>query len=89
MKHVWIADSGHEWLAVPMTMAKEVEGISVFSYQSPDGKTAYLEGDCDAARFIAHHCLMAEDMRVGKYYDGDAPIRRYPTYQYADKEVKS
>jgi hypothetical protein len=81
MKHTWLADGGHEWLAVPITMAREVEGISEYSYIDPNGKVAYLEGDCDAARFIAHHKLTEMDMTVGKYYDGDAPLRNYARYK--------
>jgi hypothetical protein len=57
----WHADSGHEWLQVPLSAAREADkadkanggdGISTFSYVK--GMFAYLEGDCDAALFIKH-----------------------------------
>ncbi len=50
-KYTWYSDPGHEWLAVPMADIRELgvtDKVSAYSYISADGKTAYLEGDCDA-----------------------------------------
>jgi hypothetical protein len=77
----WIGDSGHAWLVVPMKLAKQVEGISAFSYRSPSGSVAYLECDCDATLFIKHYDIDGAPIATGKLYNGDAPIRRYPSYQ--------
>lgn len=57
----WFVDSGHEWLQVPILLAREADkadkanggdGISTFSYVK--GSFAYLEGDCDAALFLTY-----------------------------------
>ena len=79
----WIADGGHAWLVVPVAMAREVAGISEYSYLAPNGRDAWLEEDCDAARFIAHYGLGDSDMRVGRYYDGYAPCHNYNRYGVA------
>lgn len=80
-RYEWIADSGHEWLAVPIAMARKVKGISEYSYVNPREGMAYLEGDCDAALFITHYNLTQDDMTVGRYYDGDAPLRNFRRYE--------
>lgn len=79
----WVADSGHEWLAVPQFMARQVSGISSFSYISPTGTTAYLEGDCDAALFFAHYELDGAELGETKLYETKAPCRNYPRYEVA------
>lgn len=51
----WETDPGHGWLVVPahhLTEMKVQNKISTCSYISDDGKIAYLEEDCDAARFL-------------------------------------
>lgn len=48
-------DPGHAWLEVTREEATAlgvINRISAYSYQTPDGKTLYLEEDCDASRFI-------------------------------------
>lgn len=79
----WVADCGHEWLAVPEFMARQVSGISSFSYISPTGTTVYLEGDCDAALFFAHYELDGKELGETKLYETKAPCRNYPSYQGA------
>ncbi len=79
----WVADSGHEWLAVPNFMARQVSGISSFSYISPTGDIAYLEGDCDAALFYAHFELDGVELGATKLYERLAPCRNYPSYPAA------
>ena len=79
----WIADCGHEWLAVPTFMARKVSGISSFSYVSPAGTIAYLEGDCDAALFIEHYELDGAEYGAPKVYENQAPCRNYPRYECA------
>lgn len=56
MKVLWIADSGHEWLKVPLNSC---EGLAISSYSYWNGAYAYLEGDCDAPLW-----LMAQDPSV-------------------------
>ena len=51
--YIWAVDAGHEWLAVRKSELEQLgiaHQISAYSYQK--GSTAYLEGDCDAARFL-------------------------------------
>jgi hypothetical protein len=89
----WHADSGHEWLQVPLWAAREADkadkasdgdGISTFSYVK--GVLAYLEGDCDAALFLAY--LGATDSDAATIeangvalYSNLAPVRDYPRWE--------
>ncbi len=89
----WWADSGHEWLQVPLFMARKAheadkanggDGISTFSYVK--GTNAYLEGDCDAALFLAY--LEATDSDAATIhangvasYTNLAPVRNYPRWE--------
>jgi hypothetical protein len=89
----WWADSGHEWLQVPLFMARKAheadiasggDGISTFSYVK--GTNAYLEGDCDAALFLAY--LGATDSDTATIhangvasYTNLAPVRDYPRWE--------
>ena len=78
----WIADGGHAWLVVATAAARQVPGISQFSYISPEGERTYLECDCDAARFAAHYGVTLAGLPQ-THYEDDAPCRRYPTYPWA------
>jgi hypothetical protein len=90
----WHADSGHEWLQVPLFMARKAheadkanggDGISTFSYIK--GTNAYLEGDCDAALFLTY--LGATDCEAWNTinangvasYSNLAPLRNYPRWE--------
>lgn len=62
--YTFIADCGHGWLTVPAAELAALgiaDTISRFSYQSRDGATAYLEEDCDAARFFAAKLKLGAD----------------------------
>lgn len=85
----WHADSGHEWLQVPLSAARMADkadkanggdGISTFSYVK--GSFAYLEGDCDAALFIKHLGATNSDAATIEgngvaLYTNLAPLRNY------------
>jgi len=89
----WFADSGHEWLQVPLKAARFADqidkasggdGISTFSYVK--GAYAYLEGDCDAALFIKY--LDVSDIEASAIhangvasYTNLAPVRNYPRWR--------
>ncbi len=48
--HVVHSDPGHGWLEASMVEVRKLgiaSKISTCSYQSKDGKTVYLEEDCD------------------------------------------
>ena len=88
----WFADSGHEWLQVPLFLAREADkadkanggdGISTFSYVK--GSFAYLEGDCDAALFLNYFGATDNDAATihangVASYTNLAPIRNYPRW---------
>ena len=89
----WFSDSGHEWLQVPLKAArwadkadkaKGGDGISTFSYVK--GNYAYLEGDCDAALFLAYFGATDSDMATihangVASYTNLAPVRNYPRWE--------
>ena len=81
----WIGDSGHAWLVVSASLAKQVSGISTYSYQSPSGSKAYLEEDGDAYLFIEH--FGEDNIELGKavLHKGQAPCRQYPRYNNEGK----
>jgi len=81
--YIWAIDAGHEWLAVRKSELEELgiaDQISAYSYQK--GSTAYLEGDCDAARFLdaykATHGVEAKT-KQGKQWDRQ-PCRSFEQY---------
>ena len=81
--YIWAVDAGHEWLAVKKQELVDLgiaNDISSYSYQK--GGTAYLEGDCDAARFIdaykARHGV-EPNTKQGKYWDRQ-PCRSFAQY---------
>ena len=85
----WFADSGHEWLQVPILLAREADkadkanggdGISTFSYVK--GSFAYLEGDCDAPLFLTYFGVTdneAASIHANgvALYTNQAPVRNY------------
>lgn len=83
----WYIDPGHGWLGVPMKVVVDagVAGqISTCSYMSKGGNVAYLEEDCDAARFLyavgfdhQGEATIPEKMPVR----GDSFVRRLPAFQ--------
>ena len=82
MKKVFHSDPGHGWLAVKLSDLKMLgieNDITSFSYVK--GKTAYLEEDCDATRFIkaAEAKGITVEVREGPQRDC-SPIRYFQSY---------
>jgi hypothetical protein len=90
----WWADSGHQWLQVPLSAARKADkadkatggnGISTFSYIK--GAFAYLEGDCDAVLFRKYFGATDCDAWNTIYANGVAsytnlaPVRNYPRWE--------
>ncbi len=83
----WETDPGHGWLVVPshhLTAMKVQEKISSYSYISTDGKTAYLEEDCDAGRFLESFDSREEVQKAAKNwkdnYQENTFVRSLPSY---------
>lgn len=76
------SDSGHGWLAVKLTMLKDlgiVDKISKYSYIR--GQTVYLEEDVDARVFHeAYNEKYGEYDVETFYYDRRSPIRSYTPF---------
>ena len=82
--YIWAIDAGHEWLAVKIDELVDLgiqNDISSYSYMK--GGTAYLEGDCDAARFFdaykARHGVEPKT-KEGKVWDRQ-PCRSFASYE--------
>ena len=74
----FFTDPGHGWLEVPMTDIQifGLEGkISGYSYISRNGKTAYLEEDCDYSLFLK---VSPEFEVIEIHQDSDSFIRDLP-----------
>mgnify|MGYP000041004342 FL=1 len=83
MKKVFHSDPSHGWLAVKLDELKMLgitQDISNFSYVK--GKTAYLEEDCDAPKFIqaAHAKGIVVEIRQGPQRESYSPIRYFKSY---------
>ena len=83
MKKVFHSDPSHGWLAVKLNELKMLgiqADISSFSYVK--GKTAYLEEDCDATKFIeaAKAKGITVELREGPQREGYSPIRYFKSY---------
>ena len=79
----YCSDSGHGWYAVKRQILVDLgiaDKVSAFSYQR--GATVYLEEDRDASALFAtlqqKQILCA--VKVGKNYEGRAPIRSYDCF---------
>lgn len=78
------SDPGHGWLEVPTDTLRKlgIAGqISRYSYVSDDGRTAYLEEDCDLARFakaMGWTKFPADTVRI---YQENTFIRELPRYE--------
>jgi len=82
MKKIMHTDPGHGWLAVKLADLKMLgiaNDISPYSYVK--GKTAYLEEDCDAVRFIeaAKTKGITVEICEGAHRD-PSPIRYFKSY---------
>lgn len=80
----FVADPGHGWLVVDMAHVQRLgiaRDISVYSYISRDGLTAYLEEDCDAPRYLAACREAGLVVEVREHHcNGDSFIRRLPSF---------
>lgn len=82
-EYVLHEDGGHAWLQVPM---KEVRALGITvtpsSYQSKNGKIAFLEEDCDLSAFMRAKEARKEPVR---YYlrrsNVDSFIRNLPRFK--------
>jgi len=79
--YVFHSDPGHGWLAVKRSELLELEladKISTCSYQN--GKTVYLEEDCDASLFI--NALKERDIefKCRESFKEYTPIRNYERF---------
>lgn len=74
----WMLDAGHGWLSVPLGLAREVEGISEYSYIGKG--RAYLEEDCDAPLFFRHYGIDPSSVTKVKHYSGDAPCTAFARF---------
>tara|TARA_B110000977_G_C10738670_1_gene362101 strand:+ start:181 stop:456 length:276 start_codon:yes stop_codon:yes gene_type:complete len=77
------SDPGHAWLAVKLSEIKML-GIetSISSYSYVKGKTAYLEEDCDAGKFIAAMQTKGIEVNVKEGAQRErSPIRYFKSYK--------
>ena len=82
-------DPGHGWIQVPVALLHDLgiaDCITGYSYVSRDGRTAFLEEDCDYSTFH-----VAWEKRHGSrpptetiHYDYDAPMRQMRGYPAAE-----
>lgn len=76
------SDPGHAWLAVKLSELDMLDirsEISVYSYVK--GKTAYLEEDCDAGKFVT--AMQAKGIQVEVKQGARrerSPIRYFKSY---------
>ena len=76
------SDPGHAWLAVKLSEI-EMLGIKadISSYSYVKGKTAYLEEDCDAGKFIQAMRAKGIEVEVKEGACRDrSPIRYFKPY---------
>ena len=72
-----IADPGHAWLEVPLSMYPDALDYGTgFGYLS-DG-VAYLEEDCEAPAFLKAHPEIDRSTLIYSPMDDDWPGRRLP-----------
>jgi hypothetical protein len=79
----YIQDPGHGWLEVPMSELRRVgvhKDITPYSYRN--GKTAFLEEDCDMPAYLRALTARGEQRPViEEVYEEETPIRGYPSYR--------
>jgi hypothetical protein len=83
MKKVFHSDPSHGWLAVKLSELKMMgieAQISQHSYVK--GKTAYLEEDCDAVKFIeaAKAKGITVELKESPQREAYSPIRYFKSY---------
>lgn len=82
MKFDFYSDPGHGWVKVKKSLLKTLgiaEGISFYSYMR--GDYAYLEEDCDFAKFVEAMSFRGKDV-VLKHHNSNknSKIRSYEWY---------
>lgn len=84
MTLIYIQDPGHGWIETSMEHVKRLGlagEISQYSYISRDGKTVYLEEDCDASRYMTACKTAGIEVALKEHHCfGNAFIRRLPSY---------
>ena len=83
-------DPGHGWIAVKRQELIDLgilDKITRFSYQN--GKTVYLEEDCDAMTFIlAYAAKFGNKPNLDyRHTDNDSPIRSYESFSPNESTV--
>lgn len=84
--YTFFEDAGHGWLKVPVSELLELgieRDISSYSYMF--GDWAYLEEDCDMARFIDAQYMRGLEVRWNSKVSQRSMVRNYP--QYSVKQV--
>lgn len=79
--YTFFTDAGHGWLKVPVSELIELgieNDISHYSYMF--GDWAYLEEDCDMARFIDAQYMRGLDVRWNSKVSQRSMVRNYPRY---------
>ena len=77
-------DPGHGWIAITKAELVELnilDEISNYSYQSRDGKVAYLEEDLDAGTYLSAVKQLHPDLTINfidSHSNGDSFIRSLP-----------
>lgn len=85
MKIKFHTDPGHGWAEVPVSLLSQLaiaDKITGYSYLSRDGRTAYLEEDCDLSTLGRALDMKAEPMELDELPPsaGDSFIRSLPHY---------
>ena len=79
--YVFFSDAGHGWLRVPMAELRTLgiaDSISPYSYR--EGGDAYLEEDCDLARFAKAKNWSQLPDNVPHVQHDESPIREFSRY---------
>jgi hypothetical protein len=79
--YTFFTDAGHGWLRVPVSELIELgieRDISSYSYLS--GDWAYLEEDCDMAKFLDAWYQRGLDVRWNSKVSNWSSVRNYPQY---------
>jgi len=77
----YFQDPSHGWIAAPLSLLRNWAFFpSRYSYQ--DASFAYLEEDCDAARFMAEAAARGVAVTLTEHHTNtDHPIRQLPRFK--------
>lgn len=84
--HIFHTDPGHGWIQAGRKECQKLgilDKISSYSYQSRDGKTLYLEEDCDMTLYLNALGYNHEDNRpeFDDRYSDNTFIRNLPRFK--------